>query len=282
MRQLLRFFANEDRAKQFASGSIFMNHLSYFWTKGFEEQRDFFEGIGCTISREAFAGFDPQFLEVLCLDPAFRFDAYKYCNICSFCRVDIDNKTNVIQLPSPAVNKFGSYVVIIHDEQQFLNRVNREISKHSSWRYLCGDVRYTARTDPKTQKAFSGHSIDLLTYDMFHIRELISENDMSKTRSRDCFSKTMRYAEQIEWRICLLRYPYTEEQYCLEVENLSDIVTIVKTVDLRMWLMSNYKYYMLGKVEEQFQPFYGNISRRELNRVITNIDGMVWLNTTIG
>ena len=42
MRNLIRFISKKKYANQFLSGKIYMNSMSFFWSKGFEEQKDFF------------------------------------------------------------------------------------------------------------------------------------------------------------------------------------------------------------------------------------------------
>ena len=38
-----------------------MNTLSYFWNNGFEEQKDIFEGVVCTVPVKDFKGFPTDF-----------------------------------------------------------------------------------------------------------------------------------------------------------------------------------------------------------------------------
>ena len=41
MRNLIRFTSKEEYANQFLSGKIYMNTLSFYWSNGFEDQKDF-------------------------------------------------------------------------------------------------------------------------------------------------------------------------------------------------------------------------------------------------
>ena len=111
MRNLIRFISKKKYANQFLSGKIYMNFMSFFWSKGFEDQKDFFEGLPSTI-------------------PKNKMDGLK-----------------TIQFPSPEIDKFGDYAVIILDEDGFINRINKAINKNLGWYFLCGDVNYHRRND---------------------------------------------------------------------------------------------------------------------------------------
>ena len=45
MHCLIKYFANRQYLNDFLSGQLYMNTLDYFWSKGFEEQKDIFEGV---------------------------------------------------------------------------------------------------------------------------------------------------------------------------------------------------------------------------------------------
>lgn len=280
MRNLIRFISKKKYANQFLSGKIYMNSMSFFWSKGFEEQKDFFEGLSSTIPKNKMDGLPQDFKEVLCYDIGIRVDAYKYCNICSFYRLDADDILKTIQLPSPEIDKFGDYAVIILDEDGFINRINKAINKNLGWYFLCGDVNYHRRLDTTKPNNPVRHTMDLMLHEPIDIN-LISDKPES-LRSRDCFDKINKYSYQNEWRICLYRNIQTEAPYTLEIGDISDIACIVKTKELRQKLIKVYKGYWPANVSEQRKPYQGNISRKSFRNTILKVDGKVWIMATIG
>lgn len=61
MHILTRFFSQKKFLDAFISGKLYMNTLNYFWNNGFEEQKDIFEGVVCTVPVKDFNGFPMDF-----------------------------------------------------------------------------------------------------------------------------------------------------------------------------------------------------------------------------
>lgn len=280
MRNLIRFTSKEEYANQFLSGKIYMNSMAFFWSRGFEDQKDYFEGLSNTIPKNKLDGLPQDMRDVLCYDLGIRVDAYKYCNICSFYRMDVDDISKTIQLPSLEIDKFGDYAIIIFDEDKFFKRVYSKVVSNPGWLFVCGDVNYHKRMDSTNLQNSVKHTLDLMMHDPMDINTLF--DNPGSLRSRNCFDKNKKYSYQKEWRICLYRNIETEVPYILEVGDISDIACIVKTKELRKELLKIYKEYWPANVSEQRKPYQGNISRKLFRNKILKIDGRVWVMVTIG
>lgn len=280
MRQLIRFVSEKEHAKQFLAGEIYMNTMGYFWEEGFEDQKDYFEGVSCNISKDKVERLPHDLRDVLCYDIAIRVDVYKYNNICSFYRLDIDNKRQVIQLPAPEINKFGEYAIIILDENKLINRILKKVEKNSGWDVLCGDVNYHKRIDSTDPKKHVRNTLDMILHEPIDL-DIILDNKQS-IKTRDSFDKMQKYSYQNEWRICLNRYQKDGLAYVLDIGDLSDIAYIVKTTDLRKEIIKKYKGFKLGTVAEQRMSYQGSVSRKKFRRKMLDIDGKVSVMATIG
>lgn len=64
MHLLTRFFSQKNFLDAFISGKLYMNTLDYFWNNGFEEQKDIFEGVVCTVPVKDFNGFPMVFKQL--------------------------------------------------------------------------------------------------------------------------------------------------------------------------------------------------------------------------
>ena len=197
-----------------------------------------------------------------------------------FFRLDIDSIRHTIQLPSPAIDKFGDYAIIILDEDKFVKRFYSKVVNNIGWLFICGDVNYHKRMDSTNPQNTVKHTLDLMMHEPMDINTLF--DNLESLRSRDCFAKTKKYSYQKEWRICLYRNIETEVPYTLEIGDISDIARIVKTKELRKELLKIYKGYWPANVSEQRKPYQGNISRKLFRNTILKIDGKVWVMATIG
>ena len=283
MYQSIRSVSSKERAHAFITGRIFMNTLSYYWENGFENQKDFFEGVGGSINVDALkrGGINSDFLNITCYDPLLRFDAYKYCNLCCFYRMDIDDFEGIV-LPPKKIHEFGDYALIIHNTEAFIQRISKSINTHNNWRYYCGDVHYHKVSNSKIEKNKIKHTMELISTIPIEIDRLIQKDDLNSIRYKDCFIKTTRYSYQNEWRICLLRYPYDSSNYKLQVDDLSDIVECVKTDCLSNKLIADFNNGIPESIRKTRSNNYGNISRKEMNDIITNIDRKVYICVSVG
>ncbi|MGS0746166.1 DUF2971 domain-containing protein [Syntrophomonas erecta subsp. sporosyntropha] len=280
MGDLIRFTTKEEYANQFLSGRIYMNSLSYFWSEGFEAQRDFSEGVIGTILKNNIVKLPQDLKDVLCYDIAVRADAYKYCNLCCFYRLDIETDDHTINLPPQIMSEFGEYAIIILDGGEFINRINNEIFKNQGWLFLYGDVIYHKRKDSRNPNNRIKHTLDLMMHEPIDINEFCESPEM--VRYRDCFDKTSKYSYQREWRICLYRNTKKSTPCILEIGNISDIACIIKTKDLYQKLIEIYSGCYHARASKQRHLIKGNISRKHFRDSILKIDGKVWVMVTIG
>ena len=88
MHILTRFFSQKKFLDAFISGKLYMNTLNYFWNNGFEEQKDIFEGVVCTVPVKDFNGFPMDFQAAQASDYHFRAEGYKFCNVLCFYKIN--------------------------------------------------------------------------------------------------------------------------------------------------------------------------------------------------
>lgn len=146
---LLKYVSSEKYANDFLNGILYMNSLEYFWNEyntaksplGVQGQADLFEGNYCNVDVSSF-GFPKDFCDALVADVSIRAEGYKYCHVHCYYRLDYTmNEPIISYYINPLMNDFGEYVIIIEDEKEFLERVNRAITA-KELKYLCGNVRY--------------------------------------------------------------------------------------------------------------------------------------------
>jgi len=276
MHQLIKYFSTRDYAEQFICGELYMNSLSYFWDNGFEDQRDLFEGVSETFDKKSI-GFPIHMQQIVDGDVMFRLDAYRYCNLYCFYRVDIDEQgitdptgykclmpIKAIRLPGNEMSEFGNTVAIIKNETEFMNRVIKALEK--DWMCIAGDVRYHQIEGSKSGKGGK-------TY--WKAKELMPAPKFRRgkvTSTKDCFDKTLFYANQREWRICLFRNVKDDNAYRLKVGDLSDIVELVPVSQIQKRLLEMYKPCLPADVEPQFSGFKGNIRRKDFKEKMYQFD----------
>ncbi len=279
MRQLIKYFSKKEYADMFVSGKLYMNALSYFWENGFEQQRDVFEGISDTIKKEGI-GLPVDFQQIVSGDLMFRLEAYRYCNLYCFYRVDISDDmvwnpqtasvfpdTRIIRLPDKEMKQFGNYVGVIKKEEEFLKRVLHAVE--TNWLCVAGDVRYRKRVGAREPLK---HSMEMGTKELYPAAHWM-RNGANRTSSKDCFDKTLSYEQQKEWRICLFRNQKDDQPYILEVGDLSDIVEIVSADTIRQYLMNLYAPCIPGEVLPQRNAFTGNVTRQQFKEKLYDFDG---------
>lgn len=119
-----------------------MNTLNYFWNNGFEEQKDIFEGVVCTVPVKDFNGFPMDFQAAQASDYHFRAEGYKFCNVLCFYKNDFILEGGLLSYDlNDDMSKFGEYVAIITNEAEFLRRIEAA-AKKSNYEVLCGDIHY--------------------------------------------------------------------------------------------------------------------------------------------
>lgn len=277
MHQLIKFFSKMDYAEQFLRGDLYMNSLAFFWNNGFEDQKDLFEGVSETFDKRT-VGFPIQIQQLIDGDVMFQLNAYRYCNLCCFYRVDIEEcgfsvpvgvvgsaPAKAIHLPGKEMTEFGNTVAIIKNEAEFMNRVLKALEK--DWLCIAGDVRYHQFEGSEDG---TGGSVYWKTDKMFPAPRLRRGN--GRTSTKDCFDKTIFYSNQREWRICLFRNMKDDKEYTLKVGDLSDIVELVPANQLEKKLLEMYKPCLPADVVPQFSGFKGNIRRSEFKEKMYQFD----------
>lgn len=277
MHQLIKYFGKKEYAEQFLKGELYMNSLAYFWDNGFEDQRDLFEGVSETFDKKSL-GLPIPWQQIIDGDVMFRLDAYRYCNLYCFYRVDIDENGignpvgysgmipyKAIRLPGADMQEFGDTVAIIKNEAEFMKRVIKALEK--DWMCVAGDVRY--RQIEGSPSGMGGGSY-WQSQKLYQAPRL--ERGKGKTSTKDCFIKTSHYSNQREWRICLFRNMKKEEPYILKVGNLVDIVELVPADKVQERLMQMYMPCIPADVAPQFSGFKGNIRRSEFKEKMYQFD----------
>lgn len=279
MRQLIKYFSTKKYAEMFKDGKLYMNSLSFFWENGFEEQRDLYEGISDTLDKSKIS-FPIDVSQIISGDVMFRLEAYRYCNLYCFYRVDISDElfwnagttsvfpdTRAIRLPDKSMESFGEYVGIVKNERKFVQRVLAAIDK--DWFCVTGDVRYKERKG--VLKSIS-HGMDMASRDLYSASRWL-RGGTNRTSAKDCFDKTKDYEEQKEWRICLFRNRKEDTPYILDVGDLSDIVDIIASKEVRKYLIDKYSPCLDAEVLPQYSVFDGNVTRKELKEKLYEYDG---------
>lgn len=218
---LLRYLEEKQFVDLFMDGHIRFNCLGFFWgehddpTK--EGQIDAFEGLVCGIDAKS-------------TDDCHRGMNYQYCNVLCCHRLNyvIDGE-NIGWYTNEYMSKFGDYVVIIKDKNEFQRRLVRAATLQE---YKCGccNVDYSNR----------------ITYD------------------RDAFDKEPQYAYQNEWRAALCRGVEICEPYELYVGQLSDIAEWCPTSRLNHTLEQIFRRRDFKQSDDSY---YGNIERLSLGQM---------------
>lgn len=275
MRQLIKYFSSYQYAKMFQDGQIYMNSLSWFWDNGFEDQKDMFEGIAASVDKQRLR-LPSYWNHLINGDILFRLDAYRYCNLTCFHRVDISDSLNIdlapeasrfrgIDLPNVAMNDFGIIVAIIKDEQELLRRVLAAMKPY--WFCISGDVAY--QPYPGSSNGSGGSAI-FGSVSQYPITALPLKSNFPTMK--DCFVKHTPYGYQREWRICLFRNQKNDSPCILNVGNLADIVELVPSSDIGKRLIQMYAPCFPCSVPPQTGPFRGNISRTALQRILCDFE----------
>lgn len=263
---LLKFFSKKKYAEQFMAGSLYMNSLSYFWENGFEKQQDILEGVNATLRKESIlSGAKSQIFKG---DLMFRLDAYKYCNLLCFYRMDFSNqfqidagiKQRLISIPPSSMTQFGGYVVIIKQPQSLISRFSKQIPTGA--KFVTGDVTY---------KPITGLKPGEKTQIVFQTEKQMKMPAVEVTSQKDCFVKESKYADQREWRICLFRGEKETNAHIANVGDLSDIATLVPVKKLKSTILDMYGPFLRWYPE--VRPLYqGNMRRREFKEYLHSFE----------
>ena len=277
MHNLIKFFSDKKYLDEFVSGQLYMNTLDYFWNNGFEEQKDIFEGVICTVPVKEFQGFPVGFQALQASDYHFRAEGYRYCNVLCFYKVRYDTDGVIARFDyDEKMMQFGEYVAFITNEREFRNRVETAAEKQG-YKVLCGDVRYHQQMLNGKQSK-EGNRMYLASKDrLFTVEEL--EKRKFSIKRRDCFDKDIMYCDQNEWRVALYRGIKDTGAYKLDVGDLSDIVCCFPIKDFQEGIWKNMKRYGMSNID----CWSGNIDRREMRELFYKLgDNQTRLFSIIG
>lgn len=200
------------------------------------------------------------------------------------------NKTHLVQLPSPSMDAFGDMVVVIRDENEFINRVLAAVKKIGG-RCVMGDVRYHKLEDRVAPDTMNRHCVTVISSQsgekenlqdkswfrqdgVYSISLLEDLKAPEEVYWRGCLDKYEIFSNQREWRICWLSDVRNYEDKILSVGSLEDIVDFVETENIRTYLLEKYKGYLPGIVPGRKKAFSGTESYEEFNDYLKNIDGL--------
>lgn len=354
MQSTLIRYTSSEYADSILKGDLYLSSLSTFWDlkkgkilyedivsgKTTEEdlkraikynslnQQDFSEGIAAQVPHDVLDKISPELSEYAIHDARFRIEAYGYCNLLCFFRVDVNNVTgnipldadniallarekgidginsykdienllieeklnlaktiaepnlllnpnqiNIVQLPSEFMDGFGDLVIVVKDEEKFIQRV-LEAVKHQGGECITGDVRYHElqdRINPKTM--INRHNISLINdgNSLFDMEKLLADSkDIIRYGSLDKYEK---FSAQKEWRVCWLPKEHNHEGKILHIGNISDIVDLVAAKDIRRYLLKRYSGSLPGIVFERRRNCKGTINYKKFKEAVEKIDG---------
>lgn len=222
MHNLIKFFSSKKYLDEFISGQLYMNTLDYFWKNGFDDQRDIFEGVICTVPVKEFQAMPVEYQALQASDYCFRAEGYRYCNVLCFYKMQYEINGAFVRCDyDVGMKQFGDYVAFITNQRELTRRIERAATAEG-YKVLCGDVRYHHQMLNGKQSS-EGKRLQLISKDrLFTIEEL--ERRKFSIKRRDCFDKDILYSGQNEWRVALYRGEKNVNAYRLNVGDLSDIV----------------------------------------------------------
>ena len=263
MNKLIKFVSSKEYADFFLSGKLYMNALNYFWGNGFDEQKDIFEGVVCSM-RANKSMLPIPMSAIQATDLRFRACGYKYCNVLCFYKLEmIMNGDLCTAQINNDMKKFGKYAIIIEKESEFIRRVTKAVNQ-LNYKFVCGDVHYhTPKKDGKTLSPGNAGNVIFASSDNTPI-DLRRIHRNTVAHNFDSFDKSIEYSNQNEWRIALYRGEADTQAYVLEVGDLHDICKCVRFNELTDYLSENYKNPYQAFL---IQGYGGNISRKELREL---------------
>lgn len=218
---LLRYLEECSFTDRFMAGHIRLNSLDFFWgehdepTK--EGQIDSMEGLVCPIDAHS-------------TDDCSRSDGYRYCNLLCCNRLNYtENNKTIGWYSNDDMSKFGDYVVIIKDPDEFQRRLV-DAATALNYSCLCQPVEYC--------------------------------NDVSP--DRDVFDKSTDFAYQNEWRAALYRGLSICEPIELHIGPIDDIAEWCYTRELQRRLS---RIFYDRDFSHTSHASCGNVTRAELAKL---------------
>ncbi len=266
-------FTKKSYAQEFMKGHLYLSSLATFWDiySKFEDQKDVCEGVAATIDKTSFP-IPTEMQSAAAFDVRCRLEAYQYCKLLCFFRVDTDQ--GIIELPRKEMDAFGDTVIIIKDEQKFIKKVIEAAIK-AGGECITGDVRYHKPVDSTRPDYWPKHTMTLLSSEDNGLMPFDRLVNMAKTVTRfGCLDKSIRYAGQKEWRVCYLPNVNDTEAGRLELGDLSEVAEIVPTEELRCRLLQMHPYHVPGRLNLKRTSSRGTVYYKEFKEKVEQIDGL--------
>jgi hypothetical protein len=360
MKSILIRYTSSKYADSYLSGKLYMSSLSRFWDikigrvnyndliagkvsnleymKAMQaqlmKQQDFQEGVSAQIPiHHLKPGLRNAYGDHIVNDVRCRVEAYGYCNLLCFFRVDcidtkkkkyadeenlsyiaraqgIDlsaesinkmtpdqlysllkriipangtlaqNKNHIIQLPDRNMDSYGDMVIIIKDEEAFIDRVLNAVKKQGG-ECVAGDIRYHKMRDRKNPDSdpTKRHSVSILSYGLskdgseglFDMKNVVC--DGANIIWYGCLDKYEPFRSQKEWRVCWLPKERNFDAAELDVGPLDDIIELVPTNRIRQRLLELNPGYIPGFVNTDRKNTRGTVLYDEFKKIVEGIDG---------
>lgn len=273
MQSVLIRFTKREYANSFIAGEVYMSSLAKFWDirNNFEEQKDFFEGVAAINLKEN-TPLPDDMRSVIARYTRYRLEAYKYCNLLCFFRVDFDEKSRTLHLPPKSMMDFGDTCIIINNQEAFLSKISCAI-KSLGGAYIAGDVRYHSVED---KRLYNRPSITLVSEvtgggdSVFHLNQIPEEYRLK--RRYGCLDKYDKYSNQKEWRVCYLPREYNTNDETVEVGALNGVATTIRSDMVYAYLLEKFKPCALGDIREDFRRTWGSFTYLDFQKKIEKID----------
>lgn len=281
MRSTLIRFTKNEYAREFLEGHLYLSSLATFWNieNNFEDQKDVCEGIAATVEKTALP-VETALQSVTAFDVRCRLEAYGYCKLLCFFRVDAD--FGIIELPRKEMNDFGDTVIIIKDEKEFIQRILQAV-RRSGGECITGDVRYHMPVDSTRPDFRPVHTITLASSGENGVIPMQRLLNIAKTVTKfGCLDKSIGYANQKEWRICYLPQKNDTEPGRLEIGDLSDVAELVPVSELRKKLLQMNPFHIPGTLNIKRTNSRGTLHYKEFKEKVEQIDGKCRILLDIG
>lgn len=307
---LARFFRKPERMKQFMSGKIHFSNINEFrkvgWGLSFEDimagkgpnqaQMDILEGSVAEIDMDyindqfrlktkasqtlPIALFNDQDMrDLIVANPRVIAEGYNYANMLCMSKIEytrpLINGVLAYDFAFPDMRDFGDYVVLIYNQQVFVDRLIQAADK-KGFKILCRDVTYhKLKYGSKIVREMTSGT--MISQESFQITDFMN-GSYAEHIACDSFDKWENYKDQKEWRVTL------DSRIDMKAETLDigDVSTIaigcqVSDIKNRLQRISNR-----GNIRHM-SGFMGNISREDLrDRFYAKGNGMAHIAFMVG
>ena len=264
MESLLIRFTDSKFADSYRTGRLSFSSLHSFWDlhrTASDKQQDFSEGVALEVPSDIVADESGFGTHIGSKVMRARVEAYGYCKILCFYRVDVTD--SLIQAIPDSRFSFGDTVIIVKDEKLFEERVIKAASKHGE-ACILGDVRYhNLKNMPQ------GHTVTVVSDEPFlQLSSIQKRGD----KYYGCLDKYVYYREQREYRACWLPRIHDHQRKELDIGPGNDVFDIIPAVRLPNYLQHKYPCRYFGKIEERKLQCVGNVSYNRFMKKVERID----------